>query len=140
MESLLRWPTEDAAELRRTDIVRWWEARRLHFYVYVGVVGVIAWFLVLIAASAAVKPGEDFEEPFVMIFGPVIYAFFANACYTLVGLRIPQRGRISSSAIPISGILKQADIVSPGETTEEWEVSTPGATRKFRRVLPTARV
>jgi hypothetical protein len=83
MESLLSWPTEDAAEYRPTDIVRWWEARRLHFNVYLGVVGVITWFLVLIAGSAAVKPGEDFEEPFAMIFGPVIYGFIANACYTL---------------------------------------------------------
>ena len=83
MESLLSWPTEDAAEYRRTDIVRWWEARRLHFNVYVGVVGIITWLLVLIAGSAAVKPGEDFEEPLAMIFGPIIYAFIANACYTL---------------------------------------------------------
>jgi hypothetical protein len=83
MESLLSWPTEDAAEYTRTDIVRWWEARRLHFNVYVGLVGVITWFLVLIAGSAAVKPGEDFEEPLGMLFGPVIYAFISNACYTL---------------------------------------------------------
>jgi len=83
MESLLSWPTEDAAEYGRSDIVRWWEARRLHFNVYVGVVGIITGFLVLIAGSAAVKPGEDFEEPFAMIFGPVVYAFIANACYTL---------------------------------------------------------
>jgi hypothetical protein len=83
MESLLSWPMEDSAEYKHTDIVRWWEARRLHFNVYVGVVGVITWFLVLIAGSAAVKPGEDFEEPFAMILGPFIYAFIANACYTL---------------------------------------------------------
>jgi hypothetical protein len=47
------------------------------------VVGIIARFIVLIAGSAAVKPGEDFEEPFAMILGPVIYALIANACYTL---------------------------------------------------------
>ena len=83
MESLLSWPTEDAAEYSSSDIVRWWEARRLHFNVYVGVVGIITWFLVMIAGSAGVKPGEDFEEPLGMIFGPVIYAIIANACYTL---------------------------------------------------------
>jgi hypothetical protein len=60
MESLLSWPTEDAPEYRHIDIVRWWEARRLHFNVYVGVVGVITWFLVLIAGSAAVKTGRGF--------------------------------------------------------------------------------
>ena len=37
MESLLRWPTEEAAD-SRTDIVRWWEARRLRFNFYVGAV------------------------------------------------------------------------------------------------------
>jgi hypothetical protein len=83
MESLLSWPKEDATQYTRTDVVRWWEARRLHFNVYVGVVGVISWFLALIAGSAAVKPGVDFEEPLGMIFGPIIYACIANACYTL---------------------------------------------------------
>ena len=63
MESLLNWPTEDAAEFTRTDIVRRWEARRLRFNLYVGTVGLTSWFLVLIAGSAAVKPGVDFEEP-----------------------------------------------------------------------------
>lgn len=83
MESLLSWPTNEAAEYTRTDIVRWWESRRVHFNVYVGVVGIITWFLVLIAGSAAVRPGEDFEEPLAMIFGPALFACIANACYTL---------------------------------------------------------
>jgi hypothetical protein len=37
----------------------------------------------MIAGSAAVKPGVDFEEPLAMIFGPFVYAFMANVCYTL---------------------------------------------------------
>jgi hypothetical protein len=49
----------------------------------VGAVGIITWFLVLIAGSAAVKPGVDFEEPLATIFGPFVYGFLANACYTL---------------------------------------------------------
>jgi hypothetical protein len=53
--------------------VRWWEARRLHFNVYIGVVGIITWFLVLIAGSSAVKPSEDFEEPLAMINGTIMY-------------------------------------------------------------------
>src|ERR1700721_553098 len=88
MESLLSWPIEDAAEYRRTDIVRWWEARRLNFNVYVGVVGVITWLLLLIAGSAAVKPGEDCEEPFSMIFGPVIYASLRTLATHSAGSRI----------------------------------------------------
>ena len=43
----------------------------------------VSWLLVLIAGAAAVKPGEDFEEPVVMFFGPFLYGFFANVCSTL---------------------------------------------------------
>jgi hypothetical protein len=108
MESLLSWPTEDAAEYTRTDIVRWWEARRLHFNVYVGVVGIIAWFLVLIAGSAAVKPAEDFEEPLAMIVGPVIYVMVANACYTLGWIA----DVVSSQSRPRVGLYKAGVIFS----------------------------
>jgi hypothetical protein len=83
MESLLSWPLQDAKGLTRIEIVRWWEARRLRFNLYVGAMGVVTWFLVMIAGSAAVKPGVDFEEPLAMIFGPFIYGFMANVCYTL---------------------------------------------------------
>ena len=108
MESLLSWPTVDPAEYQRTDIVRWWEARRLHFNVYVGVVGVITWFLMLIAGSAAVKPGEDFEEPLAMIFGPVVYAIIANACYTLGWIA----DTVSSQSRPRVGLYKAGVIFS----------------------------
>ena len=108
MESLLSWPTEDAAEYTRTDVVRWWEARRLHFNVYVGVVGITASFLVLIAGSAAVKPGEDFEEPLAMIVGPVIYALIANACYTLGWIA----DSLSSQSRPRVGLYKAGVIFS----------------------------
>ena len=37
----------------------------------------------MIAGSAAVKPGEDFEEPFAMLIGTAIYVAMANVCYTL---------------------------------------------------------
>jgi hypothetical protein len=30
----------------------------------------------------AVKPGVAFEEPLGMIFGPFLWAFLANVCYT----------------------------------------------------------
>jgi hypothetical protein len=108
MESLLSWPTEDPAEYTRTDIVRWWEARRLHFNVYIGVVGIITWFLVLIAGSAAVKPGEDFEEPLAMFVGPGIYVLIANACYTL-GWIVDS---VSSQSRPRVGLYKAGVIFS----------------------------
>jgi hypothetical protein len=37
----------------------------------------------MVAGTAVVKPGENFEEPFVMIVGPFVYALFANVFYTL---------------------------------------------------------
>ncbi len=42
-----------------------------------------SWVLVAVAGGAAVKPGEDFEEPFVMFFGPFLYGAFANVTYTI---------------------------------------------------------
>ena len=68
--------------LSEREIIRWWEARRFRFNLYVGIIGVATWFLVLIAGSAAVKPGVDFEEPIVMLIGPFIYGILANICYT----------------------------------------------------------
>jgi hypothetical protein len=83
MENALdSFPREDSAVLRR-DIIRWWEERRTRYNVMVGLVGFVTWWLVLIAGSAAVKPGVDFEEPLAMIMGPVIYCIMANLCYTL---------------------------------------------------------
>jgi hypothetical protein len=81
MEGLLDWPVEEPLATRR-QVIRWWESRRFRYNVYVGSVGVLTWFLVLIAGSAAVKPGVDFEEPLAMMIGPFVYGFFANVCYS----------------------------------------------------------
>ncbi len=64
------------------DIISWWESRRLTFNASVGLVGMVSWVLVLVAGGASVKPGVDFEEPFAMLFGPILYAILANICYT----------------------------------------------------------
>src|SRR5882672_3468023 len=83
MERLLEWPSEQSSSNSRREIITWWDARRFRFNLYVGIVGVASWFLVLIAGSAAVKPGVDFEEPIMMLIGPFIYGLFANICYTV---------------------------------------------------------
>ena len=111
MEPLLNAPVSVRQHSTRAEIVRWWEGRRLRFNMFVGVVGLITWFLVLIAGSAAVKPGVDFEEPIAMIFGPLIYAFLANACYTLgwiadtVFYRGAPRARLYKSGLIFSVVL-----------------------------------
>lgn len=85
--------------------------RRFRFNLYVGAVGVVTWLLVMIAGSAAVKPGVDFEEPLVMIFGPFVYAFLANICYTLgwiVDILLPE--------VPRTRLYKVGVIFSVGLT------------------------
>jgi hypothetical protein len=83
MERLLEWPSAQPDASTRGEIIAWWEARRFRFNLYVGVVGVITWLLLGTAGAAALKPGEDFEEPIAMNFGPFVYGFLANVCYTL---------------------------------------------------------
>ena len=61
-----------SASHSRPGIVRWWEARAPN-NVLVGSVGIVTWLLVLCVGSLAVKPGVDFEEPIMMIIGPIIY-------------------------------------------------------------------
>lgn len=76
------WLCHGPCDETQRGIVHWWEERRLSYNLLVGTVGVITWFLVLIAGSAAVGPGEDFEEPLAMLFGPLFYGIAANFCYT----------------------------------------------------------
>ena len=83
MESSLDSPAQESGLSTRGSIIRWWETRRSHFNGVVLAVGFASWLLVMLAGSAAVKPGVDFEEPFAMLFGSAIYIAIANVCYTL---------------------------------------------------------
>ena len=47
----------------KEEVRRWWEDRQYRYNRDLPLVGVLTWLLVLIAGSAAVKPGVDFEEP-----------------------------------------------------------------------------
>lgn len=84
MEENVTTPHDAAREsgATRGDIIRWWESRRLRYNLYVGAVGLVTWFVVEIAGSAAVQPGVDFEEPIIMLIGPLFYGIAANVCYT----------------------------------------------------------
>ena len=83
MEKHLEWASEEGRVSTRGDIIRWWEARRYTLNAFVFAVGFASWLLVMIAGSAAVKPGEDFVEPFAILDGAVMCIVIANACYTL---------------------------------------------------------
>jgi hypothetical protein len=67
----------------RHEIRRWWEERRLIYNLILFIIGIITCVLVFGVGPLAVKPGEDFEEPFMLFIGPPIYAIMANLCYTM---------------------------------------------------------
>jgi hypothetical protein len=111
MEKPLEFPAEQTLLSSRQEIIQWWEGQRFRFNVIVGTVGITSWILVMIAGSATVKPGEDFEEPIAMLFGPFVYAIFANVCYTLgwimdtIFYRGSPRIRLYKSGLIFSAVL-----------------------------------
>jgi hypothetical protein len=82
----LNLPTQSehfvSEKMSRIEILKWWESKRIRYNLWVASVGVVSWLLVPFAGSAAVKPGIDFEEPFVMILGPIVFGILANVCFT----------------------------------------------------------
>ncbi len=76
------WLFDGPAGSSRRDIWVWWQQRRWRFNRDVLLAGAASWVLVLVAGAAAVEPGEDFEEPLVMIFGPALWLILANVVYT----------------------------------------------------------
>ena len=76
------WLFHGPSGTTRKEIWRWWAERRSRYNRDLFVIGAVTWVLVLVAGSAAVKPGVDFEEPIMMIVGPLFYAIFANVAYT----------------------------------------------------------
>lgn len=76
------WYFDGEAGSSKDDISRWWWERRYRYNRVLFFVGAGTWLLVEFAGSASVKPGVDFEEPLIMIIGPVFYALFANLFYT----------------------------------------------------------
>jgi hypothetical protein len=76
------WLFSGPSGTTRREVWQWWERRRYRYNRDLFLVGIATWLLVLIAGSLSVKPGVDFEEPLVMIIGPVFYAVCANIAYT----------------------------------------------------------
>lgn len=83
LKKSVEWMFSDTQATSRREVFRWWEARRPIYNALLLPVGIVTWLLVLFAGSHAVKPGEDFEEPLMMIVGPPLYAIMANICYTV---------------------------------------------------------
>jgi len=64
MSLRLQWLFHGESGVTRRDVIRWWEDRRSSFNAYVGATGIASWLLVLIAGSAAVKPGGRLRRTF----------------------------------------------------------------------------
>jgi hypothetical protein len=77
-----KWLFAGPSGTTKKEVWRWWEQRRYRYNRDLLFVGIVTWLLVLIAGSASVKAGVDFEEPMAMIVGPVFYAICANVAYT----------------------------------------------------------
>jgi hypothetical protein len=77
-----RWLFYGPSGASRQGVRQWWGQRRWRYNRDLFLIGVVSWVLVLVAGSAAVNVGEDFEEPLMMIFGPVFCIGLANAAYT----------------------------------------------------------
>jgi hypothetical protein len=68
------------AERRPSAIVRWWEARRLHYNLIVGSAGMVSVSAMLIAETFVFGGGEDLF----MLWQPIVaFGVLANVCYCL---------------------------------------------------------
>src|SRR6185503_20909678 len=67
-------------ERSATDIILWWELRRIPYNLIVGPTGLISLllFYFFISRTNALKPGEDAVEPIALLAAPVVM----NICYT----------------------------------------------------------
>ena len=68
---------------RPWDAIVWWEKRRIAFNLILFALGMVSVLVVELIGSHFVKPGEDVEEPLVLLFGVIGYGIAANICYSL---------------------------------------------------------
>jgi hypothetical protein len=66
-------------------VIAWWEARRLPFNIFVGLYGVICFFVYFwaVATSGTLAPGEDVIEPMAIPLLAIVSPIVVNICYTL---------------------------------------------------------
>ncbi len=66
-----------------TAVIWWWEIRRIPYNFLVGISGFASIFALEVIGSILLKPGDDVEEPLVLVLGVLLYAVACNLCYTL---------------------------------------------------------
>ena len=64
-------------------IILWWEIRRIAYNITLLIIGVASVFAFEYIMNECIPKGEDAEEPIGLLLGILMYAFCANAAYTL---------------------------------------------------------
>jgi hypothetical protein len=67
--------------MRTSEVIVWWELRRIPYNVFVGTAGAISLllFFLFITWSGELKPGEDAVEPMALMVAPLAVNFFYTA-------------------------------------------------------------
>jgi hypothetical protein len=76
--------TDDAH--RFTQIISWWEKRRVWFNLIIGVTGILSCVIMfgLVSLMTQIYPKKDwFGDQWWPLFGIPLYGIMANVCYTL---------------------------------------------------------
>jgi hypothetical protein len=66
-----------------SQVIRWWELRRLLYNAVLLAVGVAAIAGIEWLMGRVMPLGEDAIEPMALVLGVVVYGIMANLCYTL---------------------------------------------------------
>ena len=75
----------DASEIpsRNSEVIRWWELRRIPYNLVVGAVGFASIVAFEFVGNSMVPPGEDAIEPPLLFLGVIAYGVACNVAYTL---------------------------------------------------------
>ncbi len=68
---------------RPWDSILWWEIRRIPFNGVIGLLGLATIMVIEFLGAGLVKPADDVDGSFVLLFGALIYGLGANVAYTL---------------------------------------------------------
>ena len=97
-KTIREWLFEPLSEPRTAgDIIRWWEARRLFYNIFVGSIGLLSFvaFLFFITQANVLQPGEDAEEPLALLFAwiPINICYTAGWVVEILALRTGRGGK-----------------------------------------------
>lgn len=68
---------------KTTEVVLWWELRRIPYNLIVGAVGVAAIVFMELLGDTFIPPGEDMVEPLALVGAIFMFGLLANLGYTM---------------------------------------------------------